>query len=138
MTTASEESKNPGRDLPIAVIGSLLISTVLYVLVAIAAVGVASVEPCRQRRPARHGARRGRGNPLGGGLLAAGALIAITSVILVLLYGQTRIFFAMCRDGLLPRRLAKVNPRFGTRLASLSDSARSSRSWPRSCPSTRS
>ena len=71
--------------------------------------------PCRAatprspRRSTRARASRGRA-----ALLAAGALIAITSVILVLLYGQTRIFFAMCRDGLLPRRLAKVNPRFGT------------------------
>ena len=47
-------------------------------------------------------------------MLALGALVAITSVILVILYGQTRIFFAMCRDGLMPERLAKVHPRFGT------------------------
>jgi APA family basic amino acid/polyamine antiporter len=47
-------------------------------------------------------------------VLALGALVAITSVILVIMYGQTRIFFAMCRDGLMPERLAKVNPRYGT------------------------
>ncbi|TFV95422.1 amino acid permease [Leifsonia flava] len=115
VTTASEESRNPGRDLPIAVIGSLLISTVLYVLVAIAAVGVASVDTLSgSDAPLATALDEGAGIPWAGGLLAAGALIAITSVILVLLYGQTRIFFAMCRDGLLPRRLAKVNPRFGT------------------------
>ena len=49
-----------------------------------------------------------------GGVLALGALVAITSVVLVIMYGQTRIFFAMCRDGLLPQRFAKVNERYGT------------------------
>ena len=55
---------------------------------------------------------------------AAGALVAITTVVLVIMYGQTRIFFAMCRDGLFPRRLAHVHPRFGTpaRLTSASGS----------------
>jgi APA family basic amino acid/polyamine antiporter len=48
------------------------------------------------------------------GILALGAVVAITSVVLVIFYGQTRIFFAMCRDGLLPKQLAKVNPRYGT------------------------
>ncbi|QNE48392.1 amino acid permease [Glaciihabitans sp. INWT7] len=115
VSTASEESKNPGRDLPIAIIGSLVISTILYVLVAIAAVGVAPVKLLSgSDAPLAAALRQGAGIPWAGGLLAAGALIAITSVVLVIMYGQTRIFFAMCRDGLLPRRLAKVHPRFGT------------------------
>jgi APA family basic amino acid/polyamine antiporter len=115
VSTASEESKNPARDLPIAIIGSLVISTILYVLVAIAAVGVAPIETLSgSDAPLAAGLREGAGIPWAGGVLAAGALIAITSVVLVIMYGQTRIFFAMCRDGLLPRRLAKVHPRFGT------------------------
>ena len=115
VTTASEESKNPGRDLPIAVIGSLVISTILYVLVAIAAVGVAPVKTLSgSDAPLAAALNEGAGIPWAGGLLAAGALIAITSVVLVIMYGQTRIFFAMCRDGLLPRKLAKVHPRYGT------------------------
>ncbi|WP_213817048.1 amino acid permease [Glaciihabitans sp. dw_435] len=115
VSTASEESKNPARDLPIAIIGSLVISTILYVLVAIAAVGVAPVDTLSgSDAPLAAGLREGAGIPWAGGVLAAGALIAITSVVLVIMYGQTRIFFAMCRDGLLPRRLAKVHPRFGT------------------------
>lgn len=115
VSTASEESKNPARDLPIAIIGSLIISTILYVLVAIAAVGVAPVKTLSgSDAPLAAGLREGAGIPWAGGVLAAGALIAITSVVLVIMYGQTRIFFAMCRDGLLPRRLAKVHPRFGT------------------------
>jgi APA family basic amino acid/polyamine antiporter len=115
VSTGSEESKNPGRDLPIAVIGSLLISTVLYVIVAIAAVGVAPIDTLTgSDAPLAAGLREGAGIAWAGGVLALGALIAITSVVLVIMYGQTRIFFAMCRDGLFPRRLAHVHPRFGT------------------------
>jgi APA family basic amino acid/polyamine antiporter len=118
VTTGSEETKNPARDLPIAIIGSLLISTVLYVLVSLAAVGVADVNTLTAKEnvdaPLAAALRIGAGLPWAGGVLAAGALIAITSVVLVIMYGQTRIFFAMCRDGLLPRRLAVVSPRYGT------------------------
>jgi amino acid transporter len=115
VSTGSEESKNPGRDLPIAVIGSLLISTVLYVIVAIAAIGVAPIETLTgSDAPLAAGLREGAGIAWAGGVLALGALVAITSVVLVIMYGQTRIFFAMCRDGLFPRRLAHVHPRFGT------------------------
>ena len=115
VSTGSEESNNPGRDLPIAVIGSLLISTVIYILVAIAAVGVAPVEVLTgSDAPLAAALREGAGIPWAGAVLAAGALIAITTVVLVIMYGQTRIFFAMCRDGLFPRRLAKVHPRYGT------------------------
>ncbi len=115
VSTGSEESKNPGRDLPIAIIGSLLVSTVIYVLVAIAAVGVAPVDTLSgSDAPLAAALREGAGIPWAGGLLALGALVAITSVVLVIMYGQTRIFFAMCRDGLMPRRLAKVHPRYGT------------------------
>jgi len=115
VSTGSEESKNPGRDLPIAVIGSLGISTILYILVAIAAVGVAPISVLTgSDAPLAAALREGAGIPWAGAVLALGALIAITSVVLVIMYGQTRIFFAMCRDGLMPRRLAHVHPRFGT------------------------
>ena len=115
VSTGSEESNNPGRDLPIAVIGSLLISTVVYVLVAIAAVGVAPIATLAESdAPLAAALREGAGLPWAGGVLAAGALVAITSVVLVIMYGQTRIFFAMCRDGMFPRRLAHVHPRYGT------------------------
>jgi basic amino acid/polyamine antiporter, APA family len=115
VSTGSEESNNPGRDLPIAIVGSLLISTVLYVLVAIAAVGVAPVDTLSSSdAPLATALREGAGIPWAGAVLSLGALVAITSVVLVIMYGQTRIFFAMCRDGLMPRRLAKVHPRYGT------------------------
>lgn len=115
VTTGSEESKNPRRDLPIAIIGSLVISTILYVLVAVAAIGVAPVKTLTESdAPLAAALREGAGIPWAGAVLALGALIAITSVVLVIMYGQTRIFFAMCRDGMFPRSLARVHPRFGT------------------------
>jgi APA family basic amino acid/polyamine antiporter len=115
VSTAAEESKRPARDLPIAVIGSLVISTVLYVLVAWAAVGVAPTKTLAgSDAPLSAALRSGAGIPWAAALLSLGALIAITSVVLVIMYGQIRIFFAMCRDGLLPRRLATVSPRYGT------------------------
>jgi APA family basic amino acid/polyamine antiporter len=115
VSTAAEESTKPARDLPIAVIGSLVISTVLYVLVAWAAVGVAPTKTlATSSAPLSAALRTGAGIPWAAALLSLGALIAITSVVLVIMYGQIRIFFAMCRDGLLPRRLATVSPRYGT------------------------
>jgi APA family basic amino acid/polyamine antiporter len=118
VATGSEESKNPGKDLPIAVVGSLVISTVLYILVAIAAVGVAPISVMTSSKnsdaPLSAALEAGTGLSWASAVLSLGALIAITSVVLVILYGQTRIFFAMCRDGLLPKSFAVIHPRFGT------------------------
>jgi APA family basic amino acid/polyamine antiporter len=118
VATGSEESKNPGRDLPIAIVGSLLISTVLYILVAGAAVGVAPIKTMTNSKnadaPLSAALETGTGLSWASAVLSLGALIAITSVVLVVMYGQTRIFFAMCRDGLMPKSLATVHPRYGT------------------------
>jgi APA family basic amino acid/polyamine antiporter len=115
VATGSEESKNPGRDLPIAIVGSLAISTVLYVLVAVAAVGIAPAQLLGESEaPLATALEEGTGISWAAGFLAFGALIAITSVVLVIMYGQTRIFFAMCRDGLMPASFATIHPRYGT------------------------
>jgi basic amino acid/polyamine antiporter, APA family len=117
VSTASEESEKPERDLPIAVIGSLIISTILYILVAVAAIGVAPLKVLTNKSsdaPLIDAFNVGVGWRWGTALLAVGAVIAITSVLLVIMYGQTRIFFSMARDGLLPQRMAKVNARYGT------------------------
>jgi APA family basic amino acid/polyamine antiporter len=118
VATGSEESKNPGRDLPVAIVGSLLISTLLYILVAIAAVGVAPIKTMTNSKnadaPLSAALEAGTGLNWASAVLSLGALIAITSVVLVVMYGQTRIFFAMCRDGLMPKSFAKVHPRYGT------------------------
>jgi APA family basic amino acid/polyamine antiporter len=115
ISTGSEEARDPKRDLPIAIIGSLLICTVFYVLVALGATGIATTEQLSgSDAPLAAALDEGAGIGWAAAILAFGAVVAITSVILVILYGQSRIFFAMCRDGLLPRRLAKVHPRYGT------------------------
>ena len=115
VSTASEESKNPARDLPIAIVGSLTISTIFYILVAIGAIGlVPAADLAGSEAPLADALEAGAGLDWASAVLALGAVIAITSVLLVILYGQTRIFFAMCRDGLMPLRFAEVSPRFGT------------------------
>jgi basic amino acid/polyamine antiporter, APA family len=114
ISTASEEAQNPGRDLPIGIVGSLAICTLIYVGVAAFAVGsmpfteyAHSAEPLALilRKLGAAGAAVGIG---------AAAVIALPTVILAFLYGQSRIFFAMARDGLLPRNLATINHRTGT------------------------
>ena len=118
VATGSEESNDPGKHLPIAIVGSLVISTILYILVAVAAVGVAPISTMTDSEnadaPLSAALESGTGLNWASAALSLGALIAITSVVLVILYGQTRIFFAMCRDGLLPRSFAVVHPRYGT------------------------
>ena len=115
VSTGSEEARNPAKDLPMAIIGSLVICTVFYVLVSVGALGVATPEQLAESEaPLAAALEEGAGISWAASILAFGAIVAITSVILVILYGQTRIFFAMCRDGLLPRQLATVHPRYGT------------------------
>ena len=115
VATGSEEAKNPKRDLPIAIIGSLVICTIIYVLVSVAAVGaLPAAQLGASDAPLSEALEEGAGLPWAAALTAFGALVAITSVLLVILYGQTRIFFAMARDGLVPESWATVNARTGT------------------------
>lgn len=115
VSTGSEEARNPARDLPWAIIGSLVICTVFYVLTTVGALGIASPDQMKDSdAPLAAALDQGAGMSWAAGILALGAVVAITSVVLVIFYGQTRIFFAMCRDGLLPQRMAKVNQRYGT------------------------
>ncbi|GAA0530172.1 amino acid permease [Paractinoplanes ferrugineus] len=115
VSTGSEEAKKPGRDLPIAILGSLGICTLFYVLTAVGAIGIASPDQMKDSdAPLAAALDQGAGISWAAGILSLGAVVAITSVVLVIFYGQTRIFFAMCRDGLMPQRLATVNQRYGT------------------------
>ncbi|MEU4694641.1 amino acid permease [Actinoplanes sp. NPDC023714] len=115
VSTGSEEARNPAKDLPLAILGSLIICTIFYVLTVAGAIGIATPEQLSgSDAPLAAALDEGAGMSWAAAILALGAVVAITSVVLVIFYGQTRIFFAMCRDGLLPRRLAKVNQRFGT------------------------
>ncbi len=113
VATSAEEAKNPKRDLTIGIIGSMAVCTLIYMLVAVAAVGaLPHTELANSPEPLAL-VLRTLNQPLAAHLVALAAIIALPSVILVMMYGQSRIFFVMARDGLLPRRLAKVSPRTG-------------------------
>ncbi|MFF7248733.1 amino acid permease [Embleya sp. NPDC008237] len=111
-STAGEEAKNPRRDLPLAILISLAIVTVVYVAVALAALGAL---PWQEFEGSEATLAKIVTDVTGGSwastILSAGAIISIASVVLTVLYGQTRILFAMSRDGLIPPIFAKVNRR---------------------------
>jgi APA family basic amino acid/polyamine antiporter len=144
VSTAAEETTNPQRNVPIGLIGSLVICTIFYILVAIGAIGAFGGQPvtglhgeilapgsmeltqrCLQLGDAAHQplvcskealahVMRSINHPLVGTLLGLAAGLALPSVILMMIYGQTRIFFVMSRDGLLPEILSRVHPKFKT------------------------
>jgi basic amino acid/polyamine antiporter, APA family len=115
VSTSGEETKNPSRDLPIAIVGSLVIATVLYILVAVVAVGALPFDQLKDAEaPLAKVVDEGAGFGWASSVISFGALVAITSVVLTILYGQTRIMFAMSRDGLMPRRFAYVHPKTRT------------------------
>ncbi|MDP5226289.1 MULTISPECIES: amino acid permease [Arthrobacter] len=128
VSTASEEAKNPQKSIPRAIIGALVIVTAVYILVALAGLAAKPVswfsEPGNGDAGLAKILQEVTGTPLWGTVLAAGAVISVFSVTLVLLYGQTRILFSVARDGLLPKRFLHVNqktmtPVFNTVLVSL-------------------
>jgi APA family basic amino acid/polyamine antiporter len=113
VSTAAEETKNPGRDLAIGIIGSMVICTALYMVVAAAALGAMPFAGFADSpEPLAH-VIRSLGHEGAASLIAAAAVIALPTVILAFLYGQSRIFFVMARDGLLPKRLGAVDARSG-------------------------
>lgn len=114
VATSAEEAKNPGRDLKIGIIGSMVACTVIYMLVAIAAIGAVDHLKIGDSAEPLAFVMRTLEHPLAARLIGLAALIALPSVILVMMYGQSRIFFVMARDGLLPRKLSEVSPRTGS------------------------
>ena len=114
VTSAAEEVKRPERDLPIGIIGSLTVCTLLYVTVSAIMTGIV---PFKQFEGVDHPvslALKFAGENWVASFVDAGAILGMTTVILVMLYGQTRVVFAMSRDGLLPARLSKIHPKHGT------------------------
>ena len=142
VSTAAEETKNPQRNVPIGLIGSLLICTVFYLLVAAGVIGSFGAQPLADAHgqfyadgsPELYGSSActvGHGplvcskealayvlrelhQPLAGALVGLAATFALPSVVLLMMFGQTRIFFVMARDGLLPKGLSAVHPKFRT------------------------
>ncbi len=147
VSTAAEETKNPQRNMPIGLIGSLLICTVFYMFVAagvigapglssqpvMSATGLAALEPGSRELAAQCAVRAAEGFkdvvcskealaftlreigwPQIGNLIGLAAGLALPSVILMMMFGQTRIFFVMSRDGLLPQAFSKIHPKFNT------------------------
>ncbi|MEV5898044.1 amino acid permease [Nonomuraea fuscirosea] len=113
VATAAEETVDPQRDVPRGIIGSLVICTILYVAVSLVVVGMQHYTQLSTDAPLS-GAFTAVGQPWLASIIGVGAIAGLTTVVLVLLMGQTRVLFAMSRDGLLPRSMAKVHPRFGT------------------------
>ncbi|HEX6785355.1 MAG TPA: amino acid permease [Sphingomicrobium sp.] len=141
VSTAAEETKNPQRNVPIGLIGSLLICTLFYLLVAGGVIGAYGAQPLFANGvPLKEGSpelyasaacqaahaplvcskealayvMREVASPTLGNLIGLAATIALPSVVLLMMYGQTRVFFVMARDGLLPESLASVHPKFRT------------------------
>ncbi len=117
ISTAAEEAKNPRRDLSIGIVGSMLLCTVIYIAVAASAIGAvptasfaASAEPLALILRTLH-------QDNWSALIGGAAVIAFPTVIMVFMYGQSRIFFVMARDRLLPGALARVNAKTGTPIA---------------------
>ncbi|MEV4563744.1 amino acid permease [Nonomuraea sp. NPDC049419] len=113
VATAAEETIEPQHDVPRGIIGSLAICTVLYVAVSLVVVGMQKYSQLSEAAPLSD-AFISVGQPWLATIISVGAIAGLTTVVLVLLLGQTRVLFAMCRDGLLPRSLAVVHPTFGT------------------------
>lgn len=117
-STAGEEAKNPRRDLPRAIIGSIALITALYILVAIAAIGARSWTSFSESEASLvRIVVDVTGQPLVALVFSVGAVVAIASVVLTVLYGQTRILLTMARDGLVPKVFGRVSPRTGTPIA---------------------
>ncbi|MBC6975330.1 amino acid permease [Bacillus sp. Xin] len=110
IATAAEETKKPQRDLPIGIIGSLLICTALYMIVSFVLTGMVPYTQLDVSDPVAF-ALHFVGEDTIAGLLAVGAMTGMTTVLLVVMYGQVRVSYAMSRDGLLPKALSRVNQR---------------------------
>jgi APA family basic amino acid/polyamine antiporter len=113
VSTAAEEAKNPQRDMPRAMIYSLIVTSIIYIIVTLVLTGLMPWTMLGTADPLA-GAFQERGYDWAAGVISLGAIISMASVLLVFQMGQPRIFFAMARDGLLPQWAAKIHPKYRT------------------------
>lgn len=113
VSTAAAEAKDPQKDMPFGIIGSLIVCTIIYIMVALVLTGIVHYSQLNVPDPIAVAV-----DAIGLGwfsfIIKIGAIMGLSSVMLVLLYGQTRIFYTMAKDGLLPQFIAKVHPKFQT------------------------
>ena len=114
VSTAAQESKNPQRDLPIGILGSLAICTVLYIVVSVVLTGMVPYAELNGNAPVAYAMEKVGAPGFIRVLIDIGAVLGLASVILVMLLGQSRVFYSMSRDGLLGRWGARVHPKFRT------------------------
>lgn len=113
IATTAEECKNPNRDLPIGIIGGLLICALLYLIVSLVLTGIVHYSTLNNAEPMAY-ALRANGSNIGSALVATGTVAGLMAVLLVFVYGQSRIFFVMARDGLISPLFNKTHKKFGT------------------------
>ena len=114
VSTAAQEAKNPKRDMPIGIVGSLAVCTILYILYSLVLTGVVKYTDLNVAAPLAVAVDKMSGVPWIGKLMKLGSLLGLTSVILVMLLGQSRVFYSMSRDGLLPELFSTVHAKFRT------------------------
>jgi len=113
ISTSAEETRNPAKDMPIGIIASLLVCTLLYILVTAVLTGLVSYKQLDVASPVSH-ALILIGMGTAGSIISLGAVCGLTTVLLILLFGQSRIIFSMARDGLLPGFFSRIHPNFRT------------------------
>jgi basic amino acid/polyamine antiporter, APA family len=114
VSTTAEEAKNPGRDLPFGIITSLVICTILYIVVVVILNGLVPFYTLNVNFPVAYAIGSVPGLAWAGVVISFGAIAGLTTVLLVMMYGQTRIFYAMSRDGLIPPLFVKLHPAWRT------------------------
>lgn len=111
IAATAEECKNPNRDLMIGIIGSLVISTVIYIIIAGLATGIAPFDQLNNDQPLSYALSLNSSN-VGSAIVATGAVAGMTTVLMMNIYGTSRIFYVIARDGLLPKSFAKLHPKY--------------------------
>jgi APA family basic amino acid/polyamine antiporter len=119
VATSAEEAKNPNRDLPIGIIGSLLICIIIYIVVSLSLTGITHYSELGNSEPMAYALRQ-NGSNIGSSLVASGVIVGMSAVLLVMMFSQSRIFFVMSRDGLIPQSFSKLHKKFQTPYVSCS------------------